>query len=474
MNESAQPHRHNSAQANREKKNVALYSVGAAVVLTGTKLGIGLWTNSLGILSEAAHSGLDLLAAVVTYWAVSVSSRPADTDHTYGHGKVENLSALFETALLFATCVWIVWEAAERLFFVDKLVEVNIWSFLVITLSIIVDISRSRALRRTSEKWGSQALEADALHFESDIWSSSVVLIGLGCVLAAGSFNLPWLVKADSIAALGVAIIVVHACWMLGKKSVNDLLDAIPGSLHDKVASAARVTGVTDVLKTRVRRSGPEIFADVTLAVQRGTTFEKSHQIADMAEASVKNALPQADVVVHVEPCHDGDPDLPSSVRVLAEKHGLGAHSIMIYEEAGRRALELHLEVEGSLTVEEAHLKAEAFEQELKASEHDLAEITTHLEPARETPKPDVAETTDTASVAAALEYFPLPHGAHPHHIRARRTKNGLLISLHLALPAKATLATAHNLAGRIEDHLRSKMHDIAKVTIHQEPLQED
>ncbi|MCX5786575.1 MAG: cation-efflux pump [Elusimicrobia bacterium] len=471
MNENIQPHGHNSAQANKEKKSVALSSVGAAVALVGTKLVIGLWTNSLGILSEAAHSGLDLLAALVTYWAVRVSSRPADADHAYGHGKVENLSALFETILLLATCVWIVREAAKRLFFVDTPVTVNIWSFLVIILSIIINISRARALRHTAEKWGSQALEADALHFESDIWSSYVVLAGLGCVLAANRFNLPWMVKADSIAALGVAIIVVHACWVLGKKSVDDLIDAIPGGLREKVASAARVAGVAEVLKTRVRRSGPEIFADVTLSVQHGTTFEKSHHIADMAEASVKEAIPQADVVVHVEPCHDSDPDLPSSVRALAEKHGLGAHNIRIYEEDGRRAVELHLEVEGALTVEEAHRKAEIFEQELKAAGHGLIEITTHLEPAGEAPKPDAAETADTASAAAALEDFPLPEGIRPHHIRVRRTEGGLLISLHLALPAKAPLNEAHNLAERLEGHLRAKMPGVARVTIHQEPF---
>ncbi len=473
MTENCRPPDHNCPQANKEKRFVALSSVAAAVVLTGTKLGVGLWTNSLGILSEAAHSGLDLLAAAVTYLAVRVSSRPADTDHPYGHGKVENLSALFETVLLFVTCVWIVWEATERLFFVEKTVQVNIWSFLVILLSIAVDVSRSRALRRTAEKWGSQALEADALHFESDIWSSMVVLLGLGCVLAAGSFGLPWLEKADSLAALGVAVIVVRACWRMGKKSVDDLLDAIPGSLRDTVSRSARVAGVAEVLQARVRRAGPEVFADVTISVERGASFEKSHRIADQAEASIKAVLPQADVVVHVEPC-SGRTDLPSFVRAIADKHGFGAHNIKIYEEEGRRSLELHLEVDPALTLAEAHRGAEVFEQELKAAGHGLEEITTHLEPAGEAPRPSPAEAADAASAAAALEEFPLPAGVRPHDIRVRRAENGLLISLHLAMPENVPLSEAHDLAEQLEIRLRAKIPGIARVTIHEEPSSAD
>ncbi len=464
---------HNSEQANREKQFVALSSVAAAVALTGTKLGVGLWTNSLGILSEAAHSGLDLLAAAVTCWAVNVSSRPADTDHPYGHGKIENLSALFETALLFLTCVWIVWEAVERLFFIEKAVQVNVWSFLVILFSIGVDISRSRALRRTAEKWKSQALEADALHFESDIWSSTVVLLGLGCVLAAKSFGMPWLARADSLAALAVAAIVVRACWLLGRKSVNDLLDAIPGSLRDTVSRSARVAGVSEVLKARVRRAGPEVFADVTISVERGASFEKSHRIADLAEASIKAVLPEADVVVHVEPC-SGGADLPSSVRAVAEKHGFGAHNIKIYDEEGRRSLELHLEVDPAFTLAEAHRRAEVFEQELKAAGHGLAEITTHLEPAGAAPRTSSAEAADAASAAAALEGFPLPAGVRPHNIRVRSAEKGLLISLHLAMPESVPLSEAHDLAEQLEIRLRAKIPGIARVTIHEEPSSAD
>ena len=283
------------AQADREKRWVATSSLAAAFLLTGTKLGIGLWTNSLGILSEAAHSGLDLVAAAVTLWAVRVSSRPADREHTYGHGKIENLSALFETVLLLVTCVWIIYEAVARLFLGEHVeVDPNVWAFLVVIMSIVVDFSRSRALKRAADKYASQALEADALHFSTDIWSSAVVLLGLCGVLAGERLGLPWLKDADSVAALGVAIIVVWVSFKLGKKSVDDLLDSVPRGLQQQMLDAvAAVPDVQHVARLRLRRSGPTMFADVTLTVSHTAAFERAHDIAAPGRGR--------------RPCHDAE-----------------------------------------------------------------------------------------------------------------------------------------------------------------------
>ena len=206
--------------ADREKHWVALSSVLAAIFLTGMKLVVGLMTGSLGILSEAAHSGLDLVAAVVTLFAVRISGRPADREHTYGHGKVENLSALFETVLLLVTCIWIIYEAIQRLFFKEVLVEASIWAFVIMGVSIVIDFSRSRALARVAKKYQSQALEADALHFSTDIWSSSVVIGGLLLVRGADWLGLAWLTKADALAAMGVAGIVVYISAQLGQRTI--------------------------------------------------------------------------------------------------------------------------------------------------------------------------------------------------------------------------------------------------------------
>ena len=371
-------------EGDREKRGVALSSLLAAVALTGTKLVVGLLTNSLGILAEAAHSALDLVAAAMTLWAVRVSAQPADRQHTYGHGKFENLSALVETLLLLLTCVWIVYESVRRLWFREGVeVLVNAWSFIVVILSIVVDYSRSRALSRAAKKHESQALEADALHFSTDIWSSLVVLAGLCGVAVAKGVGMPWLEKADAAAALGVAVIVIWISFQLGKRSIDALVDTVPRGLQEQVAaSAAGVPGVQEVRKVRLRRSGPDVFADVTLTVNHATPFEKTHDIADQAEAAVRALLPRADVVVHIEPVAAPHEDLPTTIRVLAARHGLGAHGIRIYQdEAGRRAVELHLEVSESLSLEKAHQQATTFEEELRKAIPEMARIVTHLEP---------------------------------------------------------------------------------------------
>jgi cation diffusion facilitator family transporter len=297
---------HDSAVAQREKSLVALSSVGAAVLLTSMKVVVGLATGSIGILSEAAHSGIDLVAALMTFWAVRVSSRPPDQDHLYGHGKIENFSALFETGLLLATCVWIAYEATKRLVLGGTHVEATVWSFLIMAVSIIVDVSRSRALANTARKHRSQALEADALHFSTDVWSSAVVLVGLAGVWFSHRSGLEWLARADSVAALGVAGIAALVSVRLGRKAVDDLLDAAPTGLLERIARAAEdVEEVITVSQVRVRRSGPKTFADVILQVARGLPVERAHEIAHRAEDAIHAAVLDVDVMVHTEPAEN-------------------------------------------------------------------------------------------------------------------------------------------------------------------------
>ena len=342
----ATTHPVNGAVAEREKHRAALSSVIAAIFLTLFKLVVGIMTGSLGILAEVAHSGLDLVAAIVTLVAVRLSGRPADKEHTYGHGKVENLSALFETLLLLATCAWIIYEAIQRLFFEDVKVEANIWAFIVMGVAIAIDWSRSRMLYRTAKKYDSQALEADALHFSTDIWSSAVVIIGLGLVWLSERLGMPSLAKADAIAALIVAGIVVYVSLQLGRRTVAALIDGVPASVREDVVRAVRVPGVLEVKRVRVRRSGPESFADVHLTVARDTSFEKTHEIAVAAEQGVREVLPGADVVVQVDPVKSDHEGVLTSVRMLAAEHGMGAHGVRTYDlQSGGHLLELHLEV---------------------------------------------------------------------------------------------------------------------------------
>ena len=461
-------------QADRDKRRVALSSLLAAVLLTGTKLGIGLWTNSLGILSEAAHSSLDLVAAAITLWAVQAASRPADQEHPYGHGKIENLSALLETFLLLVTCLWIIGEAAHRLFFAAKVhVDPNLWAFLVVLLSMGVDYSRSRALKRAADKYASQALEADALHFSTDIWSSAVVLLGLCGVVASEQLAVPWLIQADAVAALGVAMIVIAVSVRLGKKSVNDLLDSVPGTLRDEVAAAAKqVPGVEEVTRLRLRRSGATVFADVTLTVGHTAAFERAHDIANEVENVLHTVLPNVDVVVHVEPIAPAAEDITTIVRLLAARHGLGAHGIRIYEENRQRWLELHLEVSDSLLLDEAHRQATAFEQALRQSLPGVTRIVTHIEPIGDAAATIRGQPAGQLQVQQAIGEFlhDYPLRVKPHDVRVQLAGGELAVSFHCTLDAATAITEAHNLTVRLEEYIRSRVPRVGRVVIHVEP----
>lgn len=287
-----------------EKRLVALTSVLAAVGLTGFKMLVGLATGSLGILAEAAHSGLDLVAALMTLFAVRVSGRPADQSHPYGHGKVENLSALFETVLLLLTCAWILHEAVHRLVAHIVPLEVNAWSFLVMATSIAIDISRSGALSRVARKYHSQALEADALHFSTDIWSSGVVILGLICVLVSERAPyLSFLHHADAVAAIGVALIVVYVSAQLTIRTVQALLDVAPSGLEKKIIKEVEsLPGVWNCHSVRVRYSGPQPFADIHVLLDGSQTLTAAHDLTVEIERTVQGLLPHADVTVHPEP----------------------------------------------------------------------------------------------------------------------------------------------------------------------------
>jgi cation diffusion facilitator family transporter len=459
----------------REKRIVALSSVLAAVFLTSMKLVVGITTGSLGILSEAAHSGLDLVAAAITLFAVRVSGRPADREHTYGHGKVENLSALFETVLLLVTCVWIVYEAIQRVFFRAVHVEATVWSFVVMGASIVIDISRSRALYRVARKYKSQALEADALHFSTDVWSSSVVIGGLVLVRLSGALGIEWLAQADAVAAVGVAGIVTYVSLRLGRRTLAALVDAIPSGLREEAIAALRIPGVREVRRVRVRTSGPETFVDVSVAVRNDTTLDEAHDIATEAEKAILTVLPGADVVVHVEP--DGGPadGVVSTVRLLAARHGMSAHGIRVYDLAGSHTLEMHLEVSDRLRLDEAHEQASGLERDLVENLPGMHSIVTHLEPIGEGSVERQAKRLDDREVLAALS-----RAAHEnrwpcliHDARVHRVGGEVSLSFHCGLSPEIPIEEAHRLTEQVEKDLRRRIPSLGRVLIHVEPVGE-
>lgn len=289
---------------NREKQRAALTSLLAAVGLTAFKIVVGVLTGSLGILAEAAHSGLDLVAALLTFFAVRFSGRPPDRTHLYGHGKVENLSALVETLLLLVTCAWIVHEALHRLISDRVDIEVTWWAFAVMLGSIAIDYSRSRVLSRVAVKYNSQALEADALHFETDVWSSAVVILGLISVKAGEWWpRLGFLRNGDAVAALGVSALVVWVSIQLGRRTVDALLDSAPAGMEERIAAAVEaIPGVCNCHQVRARYSGPVLFIDLHVLVDGSQTLAQAHGLTETIEAAIQEIAPRADVTVHPEP----------------------------------------------------------------------------------------------------------------------------------------------------------------------------
>src|ERR1700732_512809 len=286
---------YSSESMRAEKRAVAGSSVLAAIAITALKTLVGVTTGSLGILSEAAHSALDLIAATITFFSIRVSDKPADAEHQYGHGKVENFSAFMETGLLLLTCIWIVYEAVSRLFFRQVEIGPSIKAFVVMFFSMVVDFWRSRALGRIAAKYDSQALEADALHFSTDIWSSGVVVLGLLLVLLGRRFRIEWLRDADPIAALFVAGVVVYVSWRLARRTIDALLDAAPAGVRNQIdAAVSTVDGLLEVDRVRIRRAGNRYFADLSVGVGRNVTFQRSEQMTEAVTNAVHDVLPDA------------------------------------------------------------------------------------------------------------------------------------------------------------------------------------
>jgi cation diffusion facilitator family transporter len=462
------------ALAKREKRQAALTSVVAAVFLTVLKIVVGLLTGSLGILAEALHSGLDLVAALVTFFAVRLADRPPDESHSFGHGKVENLSALIETMLLLITCVWIIYEAIQRLVFRTVEIEATIWAFAIMLISIVVDVNRSRILYRAARKHHSQALEADALHFSTDIWSSSVVLIGLVLVWLSDQLGPGWqfLVKADAVAALGVAAIVIWVSLQLGRRTVNVLLDATPPGLLEAVTQQAlSVPGVQSVGPVRVRQSGPRVFVDLTAAVDRAASLHHAHEIATAIEGRVLDRVPHGDVVVHVDPIARSDESLVTSLGAIAARYELRIHNIHAHEVRGQLCVDLHTEVAEDLSLGAAHDLVTQFEEAVQRELPSVTQINTHMEP-RAAPVLETRSEEDLermrSKVEAALETISGLLGC--HNLTVRSGPDGLDVAFHCQAEPDLPITEAHDLADRVEQHLRREVPDLGSVLVHVEP----
>ena len=464
---------YSSASMRAEKRSVAGNSVLAAIAITTLKIVVGFTTGSLGILSEAAHSGLDLVAAIITFFSVQVSDKPADADHQYGHGKVENFSAFIETGLLLLTCVWIIYEAIERLFFRRVEIEPSVWAFVVMLISIGVDVWRSRLLGRIAQKYDSQALEADALHFSTDVWSSSVVILGLLLVLAGRAYHIEWLRDADPIAALVVAGIVVQVSWRLARKTVDALLDAAPTGVRSKIIDAMRrVDGVLEVDRVRIRRAGNGYFADVAVALARTVTFQHSERVAEMVRAAVRNVLPDADVTVNSVPRADRKENIFDQIRAVATRHNLNVHDISVQDLKGHILVEQHLELDERLSLKDAHDRVTALEAEMREEVPEISSILTHIESEPATIEPGDEIVRDPALErrlkATAAEF---PDVLDMHEIQIKRVRGRLYVSCHCMLPDDLPLSRLHDIQTDLEIRFKQDAPELFRVLIHPEPM---
>jgi cation diffusion facilitator family transporter len=456
-----------------EKRKVALNSLLAAIAITTLKVFVGITTRSLGILSEAAHSGLDLVAALITLLSVRVSDKPADAEHQYGHGKVENFSAFIETGLLLLTCVWIVWEAISRLTGHHSVhIEPSPAAFAVMFLSMGVDWWRSRKLQRIAAKYDSQALEADALHFSTDIFSSAVVALGLGLVAAGTHWQVPWLVKADPVAALLVSGVIVYVSSRLARRTIDALLDAAPAGLRSRIVEAVlQVDGVLEVERARIRRAGNRYFADLAVGLARNVTFQRSGQVVAEVTRAVHEILPDADVVIHSVPRETDHENIFDRVRAVAARNNFSVHDVSVQDLGGRLHVEQHLELDENLSLKDAHDVVTVLEAEIRDEVPEISSILTHIES-----EPSTIESGNRLQRDATLEQklkpvvLEFPEVVDMHDVEIKKVRGKVYMSCHCTMSDDLPLARVHDVSTELEIRFKQEAPELFKVLIHPEP----
>jgi cation diffusion facilitator family transporter len=449
------------------KEKVALGSIAASGALTLAKGIVGVMTGSLAILSEAAHSLIDFAATVITYIAVRMSGKPADDEHHYGHGKFESVAALAETALLFLLSGIIIYEATKRLLGEDHAVEATVWAFAVIGLSIVVDFFRARMLYKVAHETTSEALEADALHFSSDLWSSLAVLIGLAGI----ALGFKW---ADAAAALVVAILVLFAGWRLARRTIDTLLDTAPPGVADQVTRIARrVPGVVAIDAVRVRQVGPDQFVELNVSVSRTMPIDRVASLKEAVTRAVCAELPKAQISIVTEPRALDNETILDRVMVIARNRGLAVHHVTVHAIGEKLSVSLDLEVEGSLTLGAAHEIADGLELAITDELGADVEVETHIEPLQSDALGRDASAARIREVQDALSQLARDQGllCDVHDVRVRDTAEGEIINFHCRVDPGKTVHDVHEKVDGLERALRARWRSIKRVIGHAEPL---
>jgi cation diffusion facilitator family transporter len=442
--------------------------------MTLLKLGAGLLSGSLGVLSDAAHSGLDLAAAALTFFSVNVSDKPADEDHTYGHGKIENLSAFGEAGLMAVSCVWIIGAAVRRILYRPVVVHNAMWPVLVLLASIGVDFWRSRRLRAVAGRTGSPALATDAFHFASDIWATTAVLAGLVTTWAGTRFGIGALHYADPFAAVLVSFMILRMTIRLGHEAIGALMDEIPAETRRQLVSEVeRVEGVLAVERARVRRAGAGYFADLTLAMPRRFTFEHTGELVEAATAAVQRALPRTDVVIHTVPRESRAESIFDRVRAVAARNNVSVHELSVQSHHGRLQVELHVEIDENTRLREAHVFVTSLEAEIRRKVPEIDSVLTHIESEPATIERPEETAVEDRRVELALRSVAagIPEIVDVHAIAVGRTADHISLTCHCTLPDELPMHRVHELITELEDRFKLECPEVNRVTIHPEPL---
>jgi cation diffusion facilitator family transporter len=464
----------NPASFSAEKRSVALHSMLAAAAMTLLKLAAGILSGSLGVLSDAAHSGLDLVGAALTLFSVQVSDKPADEDHTYGHGKFENISSFGEVILMAASSAWIIWEAIQRMVHHSVELRHSVWPVAVVLTSIGVDFWRSRKLQEVADRTASPALATDAFHFSSDIWSSVAVLCGLGASWAGAHYGVGALRYADPLAAVAVSLLILRLTVRLGHEAVSVLLDEAPAETRQRILSeVGKVEGVLGVEQARVRRSGAAYFADLTLALPRRYTFEHTGELVRAATAAVHQVLPTADVVIHTEPRQTKAESIFDRVRAVAARNNVSVHDLSVQSHRGRLRVEQHLELDETMPLLAAHSFVSTMEAEILRETPEIDSVLTHIEsePATiEQPEEVVEENRkiDSALRSTAAQFREI---VDVHEIVVAHTADHIHLSCHCTLPDELPMLRVHEVITALEDRFKLECPEVYRVTIHPEPV---
>jgi cation diffusion facilitator family transporter len=457
-----------------EKQRVALHSMLAAAAMTLLKLGAGLVSGSLGVLSDAAHSGLDMVGSMLTFFSVQVSDRPADEDHTYGHGKFENFSSFGEVLLMAVSSFWIIWEAIQRILHPTHELQNLVWPVAVVLTSIGVDLWRSRRLQVVADRTGSTALATDAFHFASDIWSSAAVLAGLAASWVGAHFGIAALRFADPLAAVVISLLILRLTARLGREAISVLLDEIPKETRLRlITDVEQLPGVLGVEKVRVRRAGANYFADLTLALPRRYTFEHTGELVREATEAVQRTLPEADVVIHTVPRQARAESIFDRVRAVAARHNVSVHELSVQSHRGRLRVEQHLELDESLTLLKAHDFVCVLEAEILREVPEIDGILTHIEsePATIEQPEEMVEENRRMEEAMQRAAASLPEIVDVHEIQVGRSGEHTHVTCHCTLPDDLSMQRVHEVITALEYRFKKECPEVYRVMIHPEPV---